>query len=73
MTLRTSTPLYRRIVADLTAKIQSGELVSDDQIPSTKDLQLAYGCSLTAINQATLVLTAAGLIYGVPGVGRYVK
>ena len=66
-------PKYRQIVNDIEAQIESGALKSGDQIASTKELQIHYGVSGTAINQATIVLEAKGLIEGVAGVGRFVK
>lgn len=68
-----SIPKYRRIIADVVAKIESGELKSGDKLGSTSDLQIEYGVSLTVVNQAAIVLEAQGLIEGVAGVGRFVK
>ena len=66
-------PKYRQIIADITAKVESGELKSGDRIGSTSDLQTEYGVSMTVVNQAAIVLEARGLIEGVAGVGRFVK
>lgn len=67
-----ATPKYRQVFADLKAKIESGELKPEDQLPSGTDLCAAYACSATVINTAMMLLSDAGLITGVPGNGRFV-
>jgi GntR family transcriptional regulator len=66
-------PRYRVIIADIRANIADGTLKSGDRLPSTVEFCNTYDVSATVVNQAVLVLTSAGLIHGVPGVGRFVS
>lgn len=70
---RRSEPSYRLIAAELRAKIERGELVPGDALPSEADLTTAYGVSRGTTRQAFLELQAAGLIDAVQGKGRFVK
>lgn len=65
-------PKYRKIAADLRARIDSGELKPGDQIPSTVQLCQMYDCSQTAVNTAVLLLANENYIVGTPGLGRFV-
>ena len=66
-------PSYRLIAADLRAKIESGELVPGDALPSEAELTERYGVSRGTTRQAFLELQAAGLIDAVQGKGRFVR
>jgi DNA-binding GntR family transcriptional regulator len=66
-------PSYRLIAADLRAKIESGELVAGDLLPSEAELRSQYGVSRGTTRQAFLELQAAGLIDAVQGKGRFVR
>jgi DNA-binding GntR family transcriptional regulator len=66
-------PSYRLIAADLRAKIESGELVPGDLLPSEAELTSQYGVSRGTTRQAFLELQAAGLIDAVQGKGRFVR
>jgi GntR family transcriptional regulator len=66
------TPIYTKIVADIKAKIASGELKPGDRLPTVEQLKAQYGASSTAIRNAMLVLRSEGLITGHQGKGVYV-
>ncbi|WP_431881587.1 winged helix-turn-helix domain-containing protein [Micromonospora chalcea] len=65
-------PIYTRIIADIKAKIASGELGPGDQLPSMTQLQSQYGVSVTAVRNALLVLRSEGIVEGHQGKGVYV-
>ncbi|GAB3795239.1 winged helix-turn-helix domain-containing protein [Micromonospora zhanjiangensis] len=66
-------PIYTRIVADIRAKIASGELKNGDKLPSVSELRAQYNASNTAVRNAMLVLRSAGLVEGHQGKGVYVR
>ncbi|MGW0435265.1 winged helix-turn-helix domain-containing protein [Micromonospora sp. NPDC003197] len=66
-------PIYTRIVADIRAKVTSGELKPGDKLPSMTQLRTQYNASNTAIRNAMLVLREAGLVEGHQGKGVYVR
>ncbi|MCF3948855.1 GntR family transcriptional regulator, partial [Acidiphilium iwatense] len=55
-------PLHQRIIADLEAKILSGEWPPGYRIPFEHQLVAHYGCARMTVNKAISTLTAAGLI-----------
>lgn len=65
-------PKYRVIVETIKDEIADGHLKPGDKLQSTVELCEEFSCSATVVNQAVLVLTGAGIIEGVPGVGRFV-
>ena len=65
-------PVYRRIVSDLRASIDSGELAPRAQVPSESALMATYGVSRGTARQALTVLEAEGLVYARHGKGRFV-
>ncbi|MEE6260812.1 winged helix-turn-helix domain-containing protein [Plantactinospora sonchi] len=66
-------PIYIRIVADIKARIASGELKPGDKLPSVSQLRNQYNASNTAVRNAMLVLREAGLVHGHQGKGVYVR
>ncbi|GAB2939318.1 hypothetical protein GCM10027280_29530 [Micromonospora polyrhachis] len=66
-------PIYTRIVADIRARIASGELKPGDKLPSMAQLRTQYNASNTAVRNAMLVLREAGLTEGHQGKGVYVR
>lgn len=66
-------PIYTRIIADIRAKIASGELQPGDQLPTVAELRVQYSASVTAIRNAMLLLKAEGLVEGHQGKGVYVR
>ena len=67
------TPGYRRIVDDVVARIESGELQPGDQLPSHAQLMQQYGVGNTAVRNAILLLHAKGYTEGHQGKGVFVK
>jgi DNA-binding GntR family transcriptional regulator len=70
---RSAEPSYRLIASDLRTKIEGGELLPGDLLPSEAELSSQYGVSRGTTRQAFLELQAAGLIDAVQGKGRFVK
>jgi GntR family transcriptional regulator len=68
----TITPLYRRIIADIRAQVESGTLKPGDQVPSIAELMQAYECSDTPVKSAIGRLEEAGVLVGHQGRGVYV-
>lgn len=62
---------YRRVADDLRAKIESGEL--SGQLPTRAQLAEQYGVADMTVGRALDVLKAEGLIYGVAGLGVFVR
>jgi DNA-binding GntR family transcriptional regulator len=66
------TPAYRRIVNDITARIDSGVLRYGDRLPSGRQLQRQYGVSAQPVKSASLILEARGYTVGQQGRGVFV-
>lgn len=64
---------YRRVAAELRAKIESGELQPGELIPSEAALQAQYAISRSTARQALMELQGAGLVEPVQGKGRFVR
>lgn len=67
-----ATPPYERIVADLSARIRSGELPAGARVPSTRRLIADYGVAMATASKALSALRRDGLVYPVRGVGTVV-
>lgn len=65
-------PLYRRIYNDLRAKIDAGEYMPDDRLPSELELSRAYNVSRITSRQALDLLSAEGLLVRRQGMGSFV-
>lgn len=68
----TAQPSFRRIVDDIVAKIDSGELTSGDKLPSTSELAQMYDVSTGTVYRALALLHDRNLIIGQQGRGTYV-
>lgn len=66
------TPLYHQIAEALRARIESGELVPGDQIPSENELTEQYAVSRNTVRLAISSLILDGLVYRVKGRGTFV-
>ncbi|WP_160050211.1 GntR family transcriptional regulator [Nocardiopsis sp. FR4] len=64
---------YRRIVDDIRAKIQRGDLKPGDKLPSFAEIAEEYGVSSTVIKNAIQALKTSGDIYGRQGKGTFVS
>ncbi|MEV4812942.1 GntR family transcriptional regulator [Micromonospora avicenniae] len=65
-------PKWARLADHIRARIESGEWVPGDKLPSTAQLKVEHGVSQTVVRQAILVLQTQGLVEGVHGVGVFV-
>jgi GntR family histidine utilization transcriptional repressor len=55
-------PLSRRILADITDKIVSGEWPPGHRVPFEHELAIQYGCSRMTVNKAMTQLARSGLV-----------
>lgn len=69
--LRSPTPSYRQLADQLSARITSGEIQPDEQLPSLTYLKQETGLAIGTIRQAIAVVVDDGLAYTVPGRGTY--
>lgn len=65
-------PLYRRISDELKARIEAGEYVPGDRLPSELELARTYGVSRITSRQALDLLAAEGLLVRRQGMGSFV-
>jgi GntR family transcriptional regulator len=65
-------PLYRRIYADLKAKIEAGAYSPGDRLPSELELTKLYGVSRITSRQALDLLCSEGLLVRRQGMGSFV-
>lgn len=65
-------PLYHQLKADIQAKVASGELQPDQQLPGERHLELQYGVSRTTVRQAITELVHEGVLERRHGVGTFV-
>lgn len=65
-------PKVRRIVADVRAKVASGELRPGAKLPTIDQIAADYECSTTPVKQAVRMLEMAGYVETQPGKGIYV-
>jgi GntR family transcriptional regulator len=62
----------REIVADIAARIESGEYPPGHELPSYTRLAELYSVSVSTASRVYLALAARGLTKGVPGRGIFV-
>ncbi|MFI6485243.1 GntR family transcriptional regulator [Nonomuraea sp. NPDC050663] len=65
-------PLYRQVADLVQARIDAGELVPGDPVPSEADLVAAYGVARGTARKAIEVLRERGLVTTEQGKGTYV-
>jgi DNA-binding GntR family transcriptional regulator len=63
---------YRRIAAQIRARIEAGELQPGDRIPSVREIVRTEGVSTATATRVAAVLRADGYAQSVPGVGTVV-
>ena len=68
-----STPLYRRIAAELRHAITTGELPPGSQLPTEQELGDRYKVSRNTVRLALGLLTNEGIITSTPGRGTFVR
>ena len=65
--------LYQRIVDEIAARIESGELPPGSKLPSSRELQEQYDTSHMTVRTAVTILRDRGLVESISGVGVFVK
>jgi DNA-binding FadR family transcriptional regulator len=66
-------PRVRRVVDELTRRINQGRLRPGDQLPTLRELCRAFDVSYGVIHQALQRLEQDGLVHKLHGSGTYVK
>ncbi|MEW1912501.1 TetR/AcrR family transcriptional regulator C-terminal domain-containing protein [Kitasatospora sp. NPDC085895] len=69
---RTDGSRYRRIVDELRARIEQGELAPGDRVPSTREITRQWGVAMATATKALTELRRTGLVRAVPGIGTVV-
>jgi GntR family transcriptional regulator len=64
---------YMRVAADITARIDSGELAPGTRLRSERDLAAHYEVAYHTIRRAIEVLRERGLIVSIHGRGTFVR
>lgn len=72
MKFDTNKPIYRQLTDFCISRIDSGEWLADDRIPSTKDLAVRLAVNNRTVIKAYDELAEAGIIYQRRGMGYYV-
>ena len=65
-------PPYRRIADDIRARIESGELLPGDRVPSSRAITREWSVAIATATKALAVLRDEGLTVPRPGVGTVV-
>ncbi|MBM7641993.1 aminotransferase-like domain-containing protein [Streptococcus loxodontisalivarius] len=64
--------IYQKIIKDIQASIETGQLKKGDKIPSIRQLSQTYHCSKDTVQKALTELTYLKDIYAIPKSGYYV-
>jgi AcrR family transcriptional regulator len=67
------TPPYARIAAELRGRIERGELVPGQRVPSTREITARWGVAMATATRVLATLRHDGLVHPVPGVGTVVS
>jgi len=65
-------PPYRRIAAEIAARIASGELAPGAKVASTREIIAQYGVAMATATKVLTTLREQGLVRSMPGVGTVV-
>ena len=65
--------VYQRIVDDISARIESGDLPAGSKLPSSRELQSQYETSHMTVRTAVTILRDRGLVESISGVGVFVR
>ncbi|NKY96322.1 GntR family transcriptional regulator [Nocardiopsis alborubida] len=66
-------PPYARVVADIRARIDAGELGPGERVPSTREIMREWGVAMATATKALASLRQEGLVEAVRGVGTLVR
>lgn len=64
---------YARIVADIRARIEAGQLRAGDRVPSTREITREWGVAMATATKALSALRHEGVVDAVRGVGTVVR
>ncbi|MFF4879915.1 TetR/AcrR family transcriptional regulator C-terminal domain-containing protein [Micromonospora sp. NPDC000668] len=65
-------PQFRRIAAEIAARIASGELAPGTKVASTRQITAQYGVAMATATKVLATLREQGLVRATPGVGTVV-
>src|SRR5690349_14654747 len=65
-------PPYRRIVAEISARVAAGTLRPGDRIPSARQITREWGVAIATATKVLATLRQEGVVRPVPGVGTVV-
>jgi DNA-binding transcriptional regulator YhcF (GntR family) len=65
-------PPYRKIAAEIAARIASGELAPGTKVASTREIIAQYGVAMATATKVLATLREQGLVRSTPGVGTVV-
>jgi DNA-binding GntR family transcriptional regulator len=68
---RSPVPSYRQLADQLRARIDSGQIGPDGQLPSITYIQQETGLAVGTIRQGIALLVEEGVAYTVPGRGTF--
>jgi len=68
-----ATPLYVRVVDDVTAQIRGGVLKPGDRLPTIQEMAASYEVSPSTVKLALRILEERGLTYGQQGKAIFVR
>lgn len=69
----TTEPPYRRIAAEIAARIAGGELAPGDRVPSTRAITQEWGVAMATATKVIAALREQGLVETVQGSGTVVR
>lgn len=67
------TPIYEQIKEQIISLVGQGELKTDDQLPSLRQLSSELSVNINTIKRAFSELESKGIIYSVAGKGSFVS
>ena len=71
--IKSDRPIFLQIKEIVEEEVMSGELKSDEQIPSTNQIVAFYGVNPVTVLKGINMLTEEGIIYKKRGVGMFVS
>lgn len=66
-------PIYQQLAAIIRHKIESGELLPRQPVPSEKQLQQEHGIARETVRRAIALLRDDGYVYTLPQRGTFVS
>ena len=69
---RSSVPIYEQIYTNISKLVLVGGLVTDEKLPSVRQVAKDYGINPNTVAKAYAILEQDGMIYSVPGKGSFI-